>query len=316
MNNQNKRTNSVFCLRLALTMFLAVFAANGAHAQIDKVELKPNPKETKQFGDLAEGPYKRLVIRNVMVIPGHGGPARGPYDILITGNVIAEMRLFDPLAEPHEDDEPRLTGDRIIEGDGKYVMPGMLNLHLHLREEELPLDYIYYLQLATGVTSIGPAEPERVLDQMEAERNNDILAPRLFPLHAWGHTTDFTEEELRDPAMAGRVANEMARNGVRQVYLNNVAWNAELFGAAAQAVTAAGSISAIHVQPASTTVVNALDAAKLGVTMIVHHYGYAESALDRTTQDYPVDYNYYDENKRFREAGKVWHEVGHQSGDA
>jgi len=80
------------------------------------------------FGELAEGPYERLVIRNVMVIPGHGGPARGLFDILITGNVIAEMRRYDPFAEPEEEDEPRLTGDRIIEGDGKYVMPGMLNL--------------------------------------------------------------------------------------------------------------------------------------------------------------------------------------------
>jgi hypothetical protein len=245
-----------------------------------------------------------------MVLPGHGGPATGPFDILITGNVISELRRYDPLAEPSEDDEPRLTGDRVIEGDGKFVMPGMLNLHLHLREETLPLDYIYYLQLATGVTSIGPAEQERVLDQIEAERNNDILAPRLFPLHGWGGTTDFSPEELRDPEMATRVAREMVSNGVRQVYLNDLCWNAELFGAAAKAITVAGAISAVHIQPASTTVVNALDAAKLGVTMIVHHYGYAESALNRSTQNYPTDYNFLDENKRFREAARVWVEAG------
>ena len=42
--------------------------------------------------------------------------------------------------------------------------------------------------------------------------------------------------------------------------------------------------------------VNAVIAAEEGVTMIVHHYGYAESALDRTVPDYPHDYDYYDEN--------------------
>jgi hypothetical protein len=311
--NMNILTNCrtrLIRLWLVLTVLLATIASGGALAQSSKVALKPEPGEMKEFGELAEGPYERLVIRNVMVIPGHGGPARGLYDILITGNVIAEMRRYDPFEEPGEDDEPRLTGDRIIEGDGKYVMPGMLNLHLHLREEELPLDYIYYLQLATGVTSIGPAEPDRVLEQMEAEQNNDILAPRLFPLHSWGNTTDFSDAELRDPAMAERVARAMVGNGVRQVYLNDLTWNAELFGAAAKAITAAGSISAVHIQPSSTTVVNALDAAQLGVTMIVHHYGYAESALDRSTQDYPVDYNFYDENKRFREAARVWLEAG------
>ena len=289
---------------------LAALATGSVFAQTKKVALKPEPRETRSFGELAEGPYKRLVIRNVMIIPGHGGPATGPFDILVTGNVIAEIRRFDPLAEPSDDDEPRLTGDRIIEGDGKYVMPGMINLHLHLREEDLPLDYIYYLQLATGVTSIGPAEPDRVLDQMEAEQNNQILAPRLFPLHSWGNTTDFTDEELRDPAMATRVAREMVKNGVRQVYLNNLCWNAELFGAAAKAVAEAGSITAVHIQPSSTSVVNALDAAQLGVTMIVHHYGYAESALPRSVQNYPTDYNFLDENKRFREAARVWVEAG------
>ena len=303
-------TFSTGCCRLLALLLLAGFLHSNAFAQSEKVKLQPNPKETKSFGALGEGPYKRLVIRNVMVIPGHGGPATGPFDILITGNVIAELRRFDPLAEPSEDDEERLTGDRIIEGDGKYVMPGMLNLHLHLREEELPLDYIYYLQLATGVTSIGPAEPERVEEQMQAERNNDILAPRLFPLHGWGNTTDFSDEQLRDPAMAERVAREMVANGVRQVYLNDLCWNAELFGAAAKAITAAGAITAVHIQPSSTSVVNALDAARLGVTMIVHHYGYAESALNRSVQDYPTDYNFLDENKRFREAARVWLEAG------
>ena len=74
-----------------------------------------------------------------------------------------------------------------------------------------------------------------------------------------------------------------------------------MFGAAAKAIEAAGGITAVHIQPSSTSQINALTAARLGVTMIVHHYGYAESALNRRVQNYPVDYNYLDENKRFRE---------------
>lgn len=294
----------IACLAFVAGAFLV---SSVAYAQNKPIEFKPNPKETKSFGKLAEGPYKRLVLRNVMVIPGHGGPAVGPYDILITGNVIAEMRRYYPF---RADPKDRLTGDRVIEGDGKYVMPGLINLHLHFREEALPLDYIYYMQLATGVTSVGPAEPNRVEHQLEAVRNNDILAPRLFPLYGWGGTTKFTKEQLRDPAMAPKVAKAMFKNGVRQVYLNQLNWNAELFGAAAKAITAAGSISALHVQPAATSEINALKAAELGVTMIVHHYGYAESALNRGTMDYPSDYNFWDENKRFREAARVWEKVG------
>ena len=297
----------------ASVLFLGVAVAP-VQAQLEKVEHKPVPAGMVDFGDLAEGPFDSLVIRNVMVLPGHGGPATGPYDLLITGNVIAEMRQFDPVVaarrEAAGETVARLTGSHIIEGEGKYVMPGMLNLHLHLRGEALPLDYIFYMQLATGVTSIGPAEEGRVRDILEAERNNEILAPRLFPIYGWGSTTSFTEEERRDPAMAPQIAEAMIANGVRQVYLNDLCWNAELFGAAAKAVEAAGGITAVHIQPSSTSVVNALDAARLGVTMIVHHYGYAESALPRGVQNYPTDYNYLDENIRFREAAQVWIEVG------
>jgi hypothetical protein len=301
-------------VRLAAAVVLSLAWAGTAEAQLERIALQPVPTETRQFGELAEGPYERLVIQNVMVIPGHGGPAAGPYDILITGNVIADMQRFDPISaeraaaagEPLE----RLTGDRVIDGSGQYVMPGMINLHLHLREEALPLDYIYYMQLATGVTSVGPAEEERVQDQLEAIRSNEILAPRLFPIYGWGSKTDYTEEQLRDPALAPQIAREMIAAGVRQVYLNSLCWNAELFGAAAQAVEAAGGVTGVHIQPASTTVVDALDAARLGVSMIVHHYGYAESALNRDSQDYPVDYNFNDENKRFREAARVWVEAG------
>ena len=203
-----------------------------------------------------------------------------------------------------------MEGDRVIEGENLYIMPGMLNLHLHLRNKSLPLDYIFYLQLATGVTSIGPAEEGRVQEILEDERNNEVISPRLFPLYGWGSKTDFDEAFRMDPANADKVAKRMIKNGVRQVYINNLCWNPTMFGAAAKAIERAGGITAVHIQPSSTSQVNALDAARLGVTMIVHHYGYAESALNRQVMNYPVDYNFLDENKRFREAAQVWIEAG------
>ncbi|MDG2398339.1 MAG: amidohydrolase, partial [Candidatus Marinimicrobia bacterium] len=273
-------------------------------AQLEKVEHKPNPTKMVDFGDLAEGPYQKLVIRNVMVIPGHGGPANGPFDILVTGNVIAKIQRHDPKKPD------KMKGDRIIEGDNLFVMPGMLNLHLHLRNESLPLDYIFYLQLATGVTSIGPAEEKRVQKILEAERNNEVISPRLFPLYGWGSKTDFDEEFIMDPTNADKVEKKMIKNGVRQVYINNLCWNPTIFGAAAKAIEKAGGLTAVHIQPSSTSQVNALDAARLGVSMIVHHYGYAESALNRGVMNYPVDYNMSNENIRFREAAQVWIEAG------
>jgi hypothetical protein len=285
---------------------------------------RPAPVETRQYGDLAEGPYNRLVIRNVMVIPGHGGPPTGPHDILIEGNVITEMRSFDPVAaeRARQAGTPldRLTGDRVIEGDGMYVMPGMFDLHYHLRTEPIPVEYSYYLKLAHGVTTTGPTGGDRgqvyTREQARLSAENEILAPRMFPTFQWGVGPmreiglEVTREEVEDPANAERLAREIIQRGAHLVGVNSLSWNQEAFGAAARAVWDAGGVTTVHLPPSTLSVIHALDAARLGVTFIKHHYGIAESALPRRSQQFSRGYNYNDESHRFREAARVWEEVG------
>lgn len=302
--------------RLALSLIVLAAAASTADAQRRPDFLDVAPRngsvQTRQFGDLAEGPYNRLVIQNVMVIPGHGGPPVGPYDIVIEGNTISEMVPFDPVTAERRGDDSRPTGDRVIDGSGKYVMPGMIDLHMHLRTDPMPIEYVYYLKLAHGVTSIVPA-PDRGLENgmSEAQRSyrNEVLAPRSWPIWGWGRDMGYDRAFLENPENAPRIAREMVARGAHVVSLGSVTWDRELFGAVARAVEAAGGITTIHLPPNTNNVVNALTAACLGATMIEHHYGYAESALERTTQDFPRDYNYNNENHRFREAGRVWEEA-------
>ncbi len=270
----------------------------------------------QQFNGLAAGPYQRLVIRNAMVIPGHGGPANGPYDILIESNTITQMVPFDPVTAERRGAEARMNGDRVIDATGKYVMPGMIDLHMHLRTQPMEIDYVYFLKLAHGVTTIVPA-PDRGLDsalvQQKLSAENKVLAPRQYPIWGWGN--GFPRDEYENPANAPRIAKAMAARGAHVVSVGNVTWNQELFGAVCKAVWEAGGITTIHLPPSTTAVVNAVDAARLGVTMIEHHYGYAESSLPRSTQDYPRDYNFDNENHRFREAGRVWVEAKQSSRD-
>lgn len=264
------------------------------------------------YQGLAAGPYKRLVILNAWVIPGHGGPVGGPYDIVIEGNKITEMTIFDPVTVGRRGKVARPTGDRVIDATGMYVMPGMIDLHMHVREEPLPIEYNYYLKLAHGVTTEAPA-PDRGLDfamsQARASATNDILAPRLYPLWPWYQIPGFTRAELEDPANAPRIVKSAIAKGARIFSMDQMGWNAELFGAICKAVWDQGGITTVHLPPQTNAVVNALKAAKLGVTMIEHHYGYAESALDRTVQNFPAEYNFNDESERFRHAGKVWVEA-------
>jgi hypothetical protein len=266
----------------------------------------------QDYGGLAAGPYRRLVILNAMVIPGHGGPAAGPYDIVIEGNEITEMTAFDPVTVGRRGATARPTGDRVIDATGKFVMPGMIDLHMHIRTEPIPMAYNHYLKMAHGVTSevmVPDRGMPQALEQQKLSAANKILAPRLYPYYTWGSLDGYTREEQEDPAAAPRIAKAIIAKGAHVVSVGQIAWSRELFGAVCKAVYEAGGITTVHLPPATTAVVNALTAAKLGVTMIEHHYGYAESALDRTVQDFPRDYNYDDESDRFRHAGTVWAEA-------
>jgi imidazolonepropionase-like amidohydrolase len=70
---------------------------------------------------------KRLRITNAMVIPGTGVPAYGPVDILVEDGLIARVGNDPNKRWP--------ASDATIDATGKYVMPGIVNTHMHWHEE-------------------------------------------------------------------------------------------------------------------------------------------------------------------------------------
>jgi hypothetical protein len=297
-------------LKRALLCCLLAGAAAGL-----TVTAQRGASDANLFNGLAGGPYKRLVILNAMVIPGHGGPPAGPFDLVIEGNTIAQMTPFDPVTAERRGATSRPSGDRVIDATGMYVMPGLIDLHMHLRNAPMELEYVYYLKLAHGVTTMAPA-PDRGLDaamqQARLSAENKILAPRMYPLWGWNAIPGYTRAQLEDPSQAPRIAKEIAAKGMRIVSLDAMGWDQQLFGAICRAVTEAGGITTVHLPPSTNAVINAVDAARLGVTMIEHHYAYAEASLDRKVQDFPREYSFNDEGERFRHAGKVWSEANRE----
>ena len=263
-----------------------------------------------------EGPFERLAIVNAMVIPGHGGPAYGPADILIEDDRIVRIRGWNGVTG-RPADEPLPAADRVIDATGMTVMPGLIDLHTHIRSDELPLQYVYNMKLAHGVTTMvngagrGWAE---ALEQQRLAEANRITAPRMYPIRDWGpsrardpgHAPALDEiAPWHDPARVPKLIEEVMRDA-HVIRIGSLAWNAELFGEVARAVFAAGGITTVHLPPSDIAVVDAVRAAELGATMIEHHYGFAEAALSHGVQDFPPAYNYLDEADRFREAGRVW----------
>src|SRR5579862_159592 len=89
---------------------------------------------------------KRLLIKNAMVLSGPAVPAAGPTDILVEDGLIARMGNSRNWPE----------ADEIIDATGKWVMPGIVNTHMHWHEERvgpIPIQYERNLYLAAGVTT-------------------------------------------------------------------------------------------------------------------------------------------------------------------
>src|SRR5260221_3519041 len=241
---------------------------------------------------------KRLLIRNAMVIPGPGTPAAGPMDILAEDGAIA--RLGNSASERWP--EP----DMIIDAAGKYVMPGIVNTHMHWHEERvgpIPIQYERNLYLAAGITTArevgGDFEKTR---QWRAESAaHKIVAPRivLYPMLANllrpGQTFNQTPEEYR--ALV-RQAKERGADGIKLIG----PMEKDQVAATLDEAKKAGLPTTVHVAVGEAT---ARDFVDLGVNCIEHFYGVADAALDGI-QDFPPEMNYANEIHRFGRAGELY----------
>jgi imidazolonepropionase-like amidohydrolase len=76
------------------------------------------------------GPFPTLTIRNVMVIDGTGAPPFGPMNVVVENNRIARITSAGTPGVPAPAQPP--PAGEVLEAAGMYLMPGFVNLHMHL----------------------------------------------------------------------------------------------------------------------------------------------------------------------------------------
>lgn len=237
----------------------------------------------------------RLVIADAIMVDGTGTPAEGPVDIVIEGNRISR------IARARSDAEWRKTADAVIEADGKYVLPGFINMHAHLMDsragQDMPFQYQYNLWLGCGITTIRDvgSDPKKAVEQRRLSAENAIVAPRMF-LYMWFPGGN-TEEEIR-----ARV-RELAKRGADGMKCHQL--DRETFRIAADEAKKLGLRIAHHV---GVETANAWDDIDMGTATIEHWYGIPDAAL-KGVQSFPADFNYSNELDRFRYAGRLWREA-------
>ena len=128
-----------------------------------------------------------LLIENVTVIDGTGGPPDAGAFVLIEDGRISRVSRSE-IERPE--------GSRNIDGSGKFLIPGLMDMHIHLQggAEVTPEGLVVsdegrakgiralHGYLYSGVTSIFDAGnvPDYTLGLRDEERNGSLLSPRIF----------------------------------------------------------------------------------------------------------------------------------------
>jgi imidazolonepropionase-like amidohydrolase len=262
-----------------------------------------------QSNKAAEGPFSQLIIRGATLINGNGAPPIGPVDITVENDKITAITVVGyPGVAIEESRRPILNNEgKEIDATGMYILPGFIDMHGHIGGDAqgADWDYVFKLWLAHGVTTV--REPSGrglsyTLDLKQRSVKNEIVAPRILAYTGFGQGS---KKSISTEAQAREWVRQNAKNGADGI---------KFFGAEPEIMKAAldenkklGLRSACHHAQLSVARWNALHSARAGLTSMEHWYGLPEALFeDRTVQNYPLDYNYQNEQHRFGEAGKLW----------
>ena len=258
-------------------------------------------------GEESDGPFERLIIKNATVYDGTGAPAQGPLTIVIEGNTIVDIQGAGAAAALHVEHD---DGDaKVIDAKGMYVIPGFVDTHAHLGTPSHAFagaltdpEYVGKLWLAHGVTTI--RDPGSImglgwtLEHKRLAEEGKIAMPRI-------QAYSFFPEDIVEEKEAEKWMRAIQRRGADGVKF--VGGNPRGVRAAIAASLKLGMGSMAHHAQLNVAQLDARQSAELGLKSIEHWYGIPEAMFtDRTVQDYPTNYNYNNEQDRFRHAGHLW----------
>ncbi len=312
LRSPSRRESLPWWLRLtaSLVLVLATLWVHTATNAEEPESIEPAPARAE-----GEGPFARLILRGATVINGTGAPPIGPMDIVIEGHRITEVKsVGNPGAPIDPEDRPKLRPEgfegevREMDLTGDYILPGLIDMHGHIggKAQGTPAEYVFKLWMGHGITTVrDPACGNGLafcLDHKRKSAANEITAPRIEAYVVFGQGRD---EPFTEPQQARDWVASVAKQGADG--LKFFGYRPDIMRAAIEEAKARGLRSACHHAQLEVARVNVLDTARWGLTSMEHWYGLPEALfVDRTIQDYPVDYNYANEQDRFGQAGRLW----------
>lgn len=279
-------------------------------------ELNPAPDRNESEG---EGPFERLIIRGVNVIDGTGAPPRGPMDIVIEGNKIAQIVNVGVPHIPIDEEKRPKKATKEIDATGHFAMPGFINLHAHVggTKKSPNATYPYKLWMGHGITTIRGVPAANVnWTQKEKKRSaaNEIVAPRIVAFHTLGSGEDWKGGPVHTPEKAREWVRWAALKGVEG--LKFFSHNPSTIEAAIDEAHKHKMGTVAHIAQTMVGETNALDLARMGLDNMTHYYGLFEALYKNSDiQPWPADFNYNDEQNRFSRVAYNWDRIHERGGE-
>lgn len=209
-----------------------------------------------------------LVLEGGILIDGTGNPPVTNGIVVIRGNRIEAVGINGQLAIPSE--------ATVISLEGKTILPGFIDTHLHLRDYQVPMFLPY------GITTLGDIHNNTAwsIAQREALADGRINGPRLFVSGArlTGPTSSTSNEGRVETVEDARAyVRRIVQQGVDQIKVDLTITNEQL-GAVLEEASAAGVQVLGHTQ-------DIREAAEMGMKHMEHMDTMARSLLKQEGRD-------------------------------
>lgn len=235
-----------------------------------QAEANPPGTDSRSIGKQSE---LMTALVGGTVIDGNGGPPVRDAVVLIKGDRIIRVGRKDSVRYPKT--------TRVIDLKGKFIVPGLIDLHVHYS------GWMGELFLAHGVTTVKDMGNDvEWISTISAEmEQGKARGPRIFYV---GNAIDSPPPArdhhigVDDPTMAKRAVKLLHGRGVSAIKTREKA-NSEIIRAVSEQAHKLGLIVTGHVGHT-----NARDAALAGIDGLEHASGIVEATADRSRPPEPA----------------------------
>jgi imidazolonepropionase-like amidohydrolase len=223
------------------------------------------------FAQARQAPRPRpLVLTHVKVVDVVGAKLEADMTVIVVGDRIAAVGRAGRVRVPQ--------GARVVDAAGRYLIPGLWDMHVHLGDGEFDKNFYLRLFIANGVTGVRIMEgaPEYQAWRREAE-GGTLLAPRMViasPMLGFGDLSNISEARAREEVRKAK------RDGADFIKVHD-----NLSRASYLAVIDEAKRAGLPVEGHTPVSVTAEEASRAGQKSIEHLTGLAPAEADAATAE-------------------------------